>query len=112
MRQAIDRNQIQPIAPAHFDHECAAVLMRWYRSNKITRARLEFACNQLAALQIQIHAYPSNAAELVALALRYRLTPFDAVYFDMAVTEAVPIATLDGGLMQAAKSFKIKYWQP
>lgn len=63
VRQAIDEKQIQPIAPTHFDFECAAVLMRWYRSEKITRALLEFSSNQLAALQIQIHAYPSNAAE-------------------------------------------------
>ena len=103
--------QIQPIAPMLFDLECAAVLMRWYRSEKIKRALLEFSSNQLAALQIQIHAYPSNTAELVALALRYRLPPFDAVYFDMAVTEVVPIATLDGGSAQAAKSFKQGRWK-
>ena len=32
--------------------------------------------------------------------------------FPLVIADAVPIATLDGGLVQAEKSFKVKHWQP
>ena len=111
LRIAIYDKAVQPVAPFHFEYECAAVLTRWYRSKKITRALLDSAANQLAVLQMQLQAIPANTADLVALALKYRLTPFDAMYIHVAATEGAASATLDGGLIEACKSHKIKHWQ-
>lgn len=112
LRIAIYSEAVRSIAPFHFQYECAAVLMRWYRSKKITRELLDAAANQLAVLQIQMQMIPANTADLVALALKYRLTPFDAMYIHIAAAKGAALATLDGGLVEACKSHKLKHWQP
>lgn len=77
-------------------------------------AALESAVNQLTVMQIRllaIPAIPATPAELTALALKYHLSPYDAMYFHIAVSEGASIATLDGGLITACKSHKVRHWQ-
>ena len=44
-----------------------------------------------------------DAAQLLALALRYDLTAYDAAYLELALRKQLPIATQDAELAQAAQ---------
>jgi predicted nucleic acid-binding protein len=44
-----------------------------------------------------------NEATVMALARRHRLTVYDASYLELALREALPLATLDGSLATAAR---------
>ncbi len=111
LRAAIRSGAIEPVTPFHFDLECASVLTRWYRSKHITRAALESAVNQLTVMQTRVLAIPATPAELTTLALKYHLSPYDAMYFHIAVSEGASLATLDGGLIEACRSHKVRHWQ-
>ena len=45
---------------------------------------------------------PGNPIQVVQLALKHRLTAYDAVYLALALSERRPLATLDKALRAAA----------
>ncbi len=49
-------------------------------------------------------AWPHTPRHVVELADRYHLQGYDALYFDLAHQLKLPLATLDDGRRQAAKS--------
>jgi predicted nucleic acid-binding protein len=51
-------------------------------------------------------------ATTMALDRQYRLSAYDAAYLDLALREAVPLATLDAQLEAAAASAGISRYQP
>jgi len=56
----------------------------------------------IARVVITIDRLPDEAGVL-ALARRHRLTVYEAAYLELAVREAVPLATLDAALAEAAR---------
>lgn len=90
------------IAPALLPLEYSNVLRSACRKGKLTAAVAQQALADLAQLPIRIDAQPVNAANLLALALRYDLTTCDACYLDLALREQIPIATQDADLAEAA----------
>ncbi len=46
--------------------------------------------------------------DLIALGRAHNLSSYDASYLDLAMRKGVPIATLDGKLMEAAKAVDVK----
>ena len=46
--------------------------------------------------------------QILAVARQQRLTEYDAAYLELALREALPLATLDDDLRQAAQSVGIK----
>jgi predicted nucleic acid-binding protein len=51
-------------------------------------------------------------SDTLQLARRYRLSSYDASYLQLALREAVPIATLDEGLRRAATKAGVKIFKP
>lgn len=90
------------IAPALLPLEYSNVLRSACRKGKLTAAVAQQALADLAQLPIRIDTQPVNAANLLALALRYDLTTCDACYLDLALREQIPIATQDADLAEAA----------
>ena len=52
------------------------------------------------------HEMPS-VAELSELAAAHTLTPYDAVYFELARRRKLPLATLDAALVKAVRAAKL-----
>jgi predicted nucleic acid-binding protein len=52
------------------------------------------------------HELPS-IVELSELAAMHDLTPYDAVYFELARRRKLPLATLDAALVKAARAAKL-----
>lgn len=48
-----------------------------------------------------------SVVELNELAAGHYLTPYDAVYFDLARRRKLPLATLDAALVKAARAAKL-----
>jgi predicted nucleic acid-binding protein len=50
--------------------------------------------------------------ETLNLARRYKLSAYDAAYLELAMREALPLATLDADLEKAAKKAGVKRFEP
>lgn len=66
----------------------------------------------LAELPIRVEADQAKASDLLALALRYDLTAYDAAYLDLALRLRFPIATQDASLREASQASGVGLWAP
>jgi predicted nucleic acid-binding protein len=57
---------------------------------------------RIASLPITIDRQPVPAREILALALRFGLSSYDAVYLELALRLQLPLATTDDALRDAA----------
>jgi predicted nucleic acid-binding protein len=57
----------------------------------------------LARLEINLDRSPEER-EVLHLARRHRLSVYDSAYLELALRRAIPLATLDGDLIRAAKA--------
>ncbi len=71
----------------------------------------EFLAN-LDMLPITVDSAQPRASELLALALRYDLTSYDATYLDLALRLRIPIATQDAASREAALTSGVGVWKP
>lgn len=90
------------VAPALLRLEYANVLRTACRRGHFVAQQAQAALRELARLPIDIDASPVDGAALLALALRFDLTAYDAAYLDLALRRQLPIATQDGALAAAA----------
>ena len=70
-------------------------------------ARLQRALQDLESFDIRVHLEVFTPARVVELATRYHLQGYDALYFDLARTLGVPLATLDHGHREATKTHNV-----
>ena len=65
-----------------------------------------------ALRQLPIRIEPTGAervfSEVLEASRRYRLSAYDASYLDLAIREALPLATVDGPLRNAARAAGVK----
>ena len=87
--------------PEHWHYEVGSVLIRVYRDGKLSRSRLGAAVGLLEAMTIHTVTMGIHATTLIELARRYHLQGYDALYFHLAATRALPIATIEGGMRTA-----------
>jgi predicted nucleic acid-binding protein len=98
--------------PLQWGIEMGHVLLREQRRKTLTRARLHEALGDLDSFDIRVHLELFSARRVVELATRYNLQGYDALYFDLARTLGLPLATLDHGHRQAAKSYNVSLFAP
>ena len=93
-------------APGLWPLETANVLLQAERARRITRAERQRSLAALAALPIRIDADTATQAfgSTTALAEAHGLTLYDASYLELALRLALPLASLDGKLRQAAQA--------
>lgn len=91
------------VAPALLRLEYANVLRTACKRSRMSAQQAQDAIAQLAALPIDIDQEPPDAGQLLALALRYDLSSYDATYLDLALRRQLPVATQDIALAQAAR---------
>lgn len=89
--------------PALWWYELRNVLIIGERRGRITEQQITSFLRELSRLAITIDRTPDESG-LLALTRRHRLTVYDAAYLELAVREALPLATLDAQLAAAAQS--------
>lgn len=93
-------------APPIWRYEVANVLVGAARRNRMSLNVLDGELRALAALPVDVEDADSQAihfARVVELAVKHRLTVYDASYLELALRRAVPLATLDADLRRAAQ---------
>lgn len=91
------------LAPGLWVFEVANVLLMAERRQRLSFAQRQRALDLLAELAVRLD--PAGTAlwpAVAALAARHGLTVYDASYLELAVRTALPLATLDRQLRQAA----------
>lgn len=94
--------------PVQWGIEVGHVLLREHRRKALTRARLHHALEDLDSFDIRVHLEPFTPRRIVELANRYHLQGYDALYFDLAKTLDLSLATLDSGHLQAARPHAVR----
>jgi len=96
--------QDQAVVPALWELEFANVLRTACRKQRLTADEAHQVIEQICALPIVIDRDTPGPAELLALALRYNLSSYDAAYLELALRLQIPIATKDEPLQAAAQA--------
>lgn len=91
------------VAPQLLRMEYANVLRTACRRGVFIAEQAQAAIELVANLPIEIDRDPPDAGMLLALALRYDLTSYDAAYLELALRLQLPIATQDAELAMAAR---------
>ena len=91
------------IAPGLLHLEYANVLRTACKRGRLNAMQAQEAISQLAQLPIETDRDAPAPAQLLALALRYDLSAYDAAYLELALRRQLPIATVDTALADAAR---------
>lgn len=94
------------VAPVHWPAEVANGFQMAVRRKRIDAAYRDTSLAELGHFGIAIDS-DTNAhiwGATVQLADRYQLTVYDAAYLELAQRRRLPLATLDGALVAAAKA--------
>lgn len=96
----------EAIVPAVWPYEVANALLVAERRKRLTAAQVTGQLQRIGRLPISVMPIePLHAFEQVLpVARQEALSAYDAAYMQLAMREAVPLATLDEGLKRAAKS--------
>jgi predicted nucleic acid-binding protein len=98
--------------PVQWGVEMGHVLLREQRRKVLKRGRLQQALEDLDSFDIRVHLELFTPRRVVELARRYHLQGYDALYFDLARTLGLPLATLDHGHREAAKVHNVRVFTP
>jgi|SRR5271157_325415 len=102
--EARERMRREPGAvPALWWFEVVNALIQGERRGRFTELGTARFLRDISRLVINVDRMPSEHAVLT-LARRHRLTVYDAAYLELALREALPLATLDEALVAAARA--------
>ncbi len=108
LAKAIERGDA--VAPAIWLFEVHNVLHSLRRRKRLNEQDWQAASTALAVIPIEIEPVVRQRmeTEVVRLAQQHGLTIYDASYLELALRRKLPLATLDEGLIAAAKRAKAK----
>jgi predicted nucleic acid-binding protein len=89
------------VTPGLWWFEVRNILVVNERRKRITESGTNTFLRELAHLRIRLDSEPEESSVL-RLARTHRLSVYDASYLELALREAIPMATLDGELAAAA----------
>jgi predicted nucleic acid-binding protein len=95
----------EAITPAIWPLEVANALLVAERRKRITVAQVTALLARIAGLPILVQSIQPNHAfgRILAVARQQGLSEYDAAYVELALREALPLATLDDSLRRSAK---------
>lgn len=99
------------VAPRWWGIEVLNVLLALERRERLAPGKAVAALRHLQHLPIRLRESQSSLFELHALAARYRLTSYDALYLEAALATGLPLATRDKVLRKAAMDSSVGIWQ-
>src|SRR5260370_40752743 len=91
------------IVPALWWYELRNVLVVGERQGRLTERETARFLRDISRLAIMLDSSPDEI-QVLTLARRHRLTVYDAAYLELALRNALPLATLDAMLATAARS--------
>ncbi len=102
---ALKNPDIRAEVPVTWALEVANVLARGESKHLISEAQSEAFLEMLSGAPVQPdHAtFTTALSDTLQLARRYRLSSYDASYLELALRNALPLATLDADLNKAAR---------
>jgi predicted nucleic acid-binding protein len=94
------------LTPSIWPLEVANALLMAERRKRITNAQATAFLQRISKLPIVVLPTPPERAfdHILPVAREYQLTEYDAAYVELALREALPLATLDAKLRRAAHS--------
>jgi predicted nucleic acid-binding protein len=94
------------LTPSIWPLEVANALLMAERRKRITTAQATAFLQRISKLPILVEPISANRAfeHILQVARQYQLTEYDAAYVELALREALPLATLDSKLRRAARS--------
>lgn len=98
------------VVPAIWHVEVAAVLLAAHRDTRrrFSGAKLGAALEALEGFPLETHHFPHEPRAIIGLARQYHLQTADALYFDLARSQRLPIATFDRGVRAACERFGVE----
>lgn len=81
------------------------------RRQRISQAHAKDFLEMFRRLPINI-VDPVSCDSIFHLAVRHQLTYYDAAYLDLALREALPLASLDDALCNAARASDVALFRP
>jgi predicted nucleic acid-binding protein len=93
--------------PSLWRPELVSALVNAERRKRMTGDRRRAVLANAAGLPLRVDHDTPTVTELGDLASAHNLTPYDAVYFDLARRRKLPLATLDAALVNAARAAKL-----
>ena len=102
------------VAPALWVLELANVLVIAERRSRISASQREEFLTAMADLDVEI-AFQSPGrvfVEPIQLAIKYKLSVYDAVYLALAIARQLPLATQDEALLRAARQTGVAVFVP
>jgi predicted nucleic acid-binding protein len=93
----------EAVVPSLWWFEIRNILVVNERRKRITESDTGVFLRDLAGLRIRVDREPEESAVL-RLARTHRLSVYDASYLELALREAIPLATLDAELTAAARA--------
>ena len=102
----------EAIVPNLWHLEAANVLLGATTRKEMEISEIERFTAQLENLPITVDTLTANQVfgHTISLAKAYRLSGYDAAYLELALREGLPLATLDKGLLKAARRSDIKIY--
>lgn len=94
-------NNTIAVVPALWHIEVASVLSNAQKRNRVSEGQILPFLNMLDSLPIETSTLDITKRELILLSQEHGLTAYDACYFNLAMTNNLPLATLDKKLTQA-----------
>ena len=91
----------EAVVPSLWWFEIRNILVVNERRKRITESDTGIFLRDLAGLRVRVDREPDESAVL-SLARTHGLSVYDAAYLELALREAIPIATLDAQLTTAA----------
>lgn len=105
LARTLDRAEIW--VPSLWRLELVSALVNAERRKRITGDRRRAVIENADGLPLRMDLEIPSIVELDGLAASHHLTPYDAVYFELARRRRLPLATLDAALVKAARAAKL-----
>ena len=93
--------------PSLWRPEFVSSVMNAERRKRMTSEQRRTVLANAGDLPLRVDYETPPVVELGELASIHELTPYDAVYFELARRRKVPLATLDAALIRAARAAKL-----
>ncbi|HEV2009055.1 MAG TPA: type II toxin-antitoxin system VapC family toxin [Burkholderiales bacterium] len=87
--------------------ELVSAMVNAERRRRMTRDQRREVLKNAHGLPLRIDHEMPSVVELNELAAGHDLSPYDAVYFELARRRKLPLATLDAALVKAARAAKL-----
>lgn len=102
---AVHRSEVW--VPSLWRLELVSALVNAERRKRMTGDQRRAVLANADGLPLRVDHEMPSVVELNELAAGHTLTPYDAVYFELARRRKLPLATLDAALVKAARAAKL-----